>query len=498
MRANALVVFAGMCLSMALGVGFQSFFAARLGTSQVADAFYIGATLPTIIAVAVVGSAANALVKHAVTYPQLLDIRDPNSVSRRLLLWSALPALVVLVVGLALAYFGGGGLHHNVGIFLALTSPITVVAAVASCGSVIALARGRFVLGTWGPAMNGIGLLASAVVLAPGGLSIWKLALAVDCGYVVQLFFVLPLLMTSRRTGTSPPVDEVAVVAMGALVVLIGASLVYKSQPLVERVVGAAVGHGVPAALGYADKITQGFTQLAVFGFALASLPGLAQVLRDREHVEAERQVSFALATTAASTAAVLAFAASSAPDLVRVLYERGAFGVHAARTTEALVYFALPTVVFGALAGPLVTLNYAAGRVSFVVRVGLLGFVVGGLGTVLLSYAVGYRGIVLGTAAGAFVTFFIFARTVGAVLDGWSWRTYARMYGVRLLAVFAALATCAFACRQLLTVPQSSSAEQLAVLALRLAVLVGVGFVGGLLFRQGDDVRRISFSRAS
>jgi putative peptidoglycan lipid II flippase len=281
--------------------------------------------------------------------------------------------------------------------------------------------------------------------------------------------------------------------------VLIGASLVYKSQPLVERLVGAAVGHGVPAALGYADKITQGFTQLAVFGFALASLPRLAQVLRDRDHVEAERQVRFALATTTASTAAVLAFALSSAPDLVRVLYERGAFGVEAARTTEALVYLALPTVVFGALAGPLVTLNYAAGRVSFVVRVGLGGFVIGGAGTVLLAYAIGYRGIVLGTAMGAFVTFVIFARKIGFVLNGWSWSRYLQVYGLRLVVVAAALATCSIAIREVLVVPHSSSAAtQLGVLALRLAALVGIGFVGGLSFRQSDEIGRVSVSRAS
>jgi peptidoglycan biosynthesis protein MviN/MurJ (putative lipid II flippase) len=189
----------------------------------------------------------------------------------------------------------------------------------------------------------------------------------------------------------------------------------------------------------------------------------------------------------------------SSAPDLVRVLYERGAFGAHAASTTQALVYFALPTVAFGALAGPLVTLNYAAGRVPFVVRVGLFGFVIGGLSTVLLAHIIGYRGIVLGTATGASLTFVVFAGTVNSVLDGWSWRGYFRAYGSRLLVVVAALGICALAIREALPVPHSSSsAAQLAVLALRLSVFVGIGFVGGLMFRQAEDVPRISVSGAS
>src|SRR5690242_699545 len=58
---KAVIVFSGMCWSMIVGVAFQSFLADRLGTGRSADAYYLGATVPTLIATALLGAAPNAL-----------------------------------------------------------------------------------------------------------------------------------------------------------------------------------------------------------------------------------------------------------------------------------------------------------------------------------------------------------------------------------------------------------------------------------------------------
>ena len=82
-----------------------------------------------------------------------------------------------------------------------------------------------------------------------------------------------------------------------------------------ERVVGAGVGEGVPAALGYADKIVQGLTQLAVFGFALASLPSFAREMAAGDHFGASTRLRATFTATLTATIAVLAFGLTSSDE---------------------------------------------------------------------------------------------------------------------------------------------------------------------------------------
>ncbi len=431
LQRKSLVIFVGTSLSIGVGVLFQSYLAAHIGTGQEADVFYLGTTLPTLLATAILGSASSALIRFATESPRLFALRESGSLPRKL---AAIAGFFSLGMGAAAAGMWldvipvySADVRHGVAEFLLITTLVPPLAMVAGSGAVLGLSRYRFVVGTYGGAVNGVGLFAATLALSPVGLKAPELGIAVDIGYIAQALFVSSVLRSASGAADIPRPEAASVArkATVAFLFLMVASAIYKSQPVVERTVGAAVGAGIPAALGYEDKITSALMLLAAFGFAMAALPSLSLLLSKGDTRSAARHVRTALIATSASTVAAVAFGAVAAGDLVRVLYERGAFGPHAATVTRTLILFALPSIVFGALAGPIVSVAYAAGRIQHVARTGVVGFAVGTATTIALAATVGYRGIVLGTAAGFAFTFVVFAARIGTILPEWSWREF-------------------------------------------------------------------------
>ena len=475
------IVFCGLSLSIGLGIVLQAYLAEHLGTSRLADVFFLGTALPTLIATATLGSTSNALIGYATESPRTLDPRIGGSTGRVLLLASLAVSAAVAGVGLlflsgALRYSSDAA-SRDLAMFLLLTSPVPVLVTGAALGSVLALAARQFVRATWGGAVNGMGLLAIVATFGLGDLTSAKLALAVDLGYLAQLLFVLPaLLRVDSLAATLDPAISRA--ATRGVFLLLGAAAVYKSQPLVERAAGTVVGSGVPAALGYADKIVQGFTLLAVFGFALASLPALSQDMAAGDHARATDKLRATFTATFTATLAVLAFAITSSGDIVRVLYEHGSFSAASGSLTQTLITFALPCVFFGALSSPLVAVVYANKRVGEVVRIGIQAFALGTTTTLVLAYAVGARGIVVGTGVGFAYSFARFAGRMRASLPDWSWRTYVADYYPRALATLGAVLV-SMAVMWSVPIPQSAptSVELLLIGArLLLAALAAFG----------------------
>jgi putative peptidoglycan lipid II flippase len=486
---QSVVVFAGLAFSIALGIAAQSYLASQLGTSTLADVFYLGTAVPTLMATALLGSTSNALIRYATDTPSVLDPRSSGSTGRRLFQIAASFSGILAALGVALwaglVQYDSSSVSGGLGRFLLVSSPVPVLIGAAALGSVIALARKEFVRASWGGAVNGACLVIAIVVMgeAFGGLSPTRLALAVDIGYIGQLLFVTKAFRHLKGDGV-PPTGDITKVATRGVLLLLASSAVYKSQPLVERSVGASLETGVPAALGYADKITTGLMQLAVFGFAVAALPSLSQELASRDFAGAAARLRAALYGTATATMIVVAFALSSAGDMVRILYEHGNFSATSAQLTEQLVRWALPSIAFGALASPLVAVAYANKKVREVVGIGLLGFVSGTTATILFASWFGPEGIVAGTGVGYALTFLAFAARVKTTLRDWSWSTFFGDFWVTGVLVAAALVPAFFLAR---LVPLDGTDQVMYLLPLigvRLGISAAAG-VGALLVAQ-------------
>lgn len=434
MFGRSSIVFAGTIFSMLLGLALQVFLASRLGASQVADVFYLGSTLPSVFAVAILSSSSNGLIRVAVEDPPSLNLGSGRNAARTLLICGLVGTFIFVLAATTCLRFDELGLiqdlgGRSLGWFLLIVSPVPVLVATASIGAVVALSEERMLLATWGGAVNGLGLLVSVLWLSGGQPSTVDLAVGVDIGYLCQLALVASQL--KPRQGGHSIGDKRLRQAKTGVLFLFAASLFYKAQPLIERFVGSMLGEGIPALLGYVDKVAQGYSQCAVFGFAVASLPLLSKHMAGGDDRGASKSLGQSLAGTAMVTALVVPVAVATALQVIQVLYGRGKFGQDDVELATHLLQFSSISVAFGALAAPLVASLYASGKVRSVVSIGIQGFAVSVVGTSLLAWLLGPNGVVLGSASGFGYTFIRFALMLEHEFGFWSWNEWWNRHGL-------------------------------------------------------------------
>lgn len=493
MFGRSSVVFGGNVLSMLLGLVLQIFLASRLGASEVADVFYLGSTLPSVFAVAILSSSYNGLIRVAVEDPASLNLGTERNAARMLLMCGLIGTFILAMVAVTCLRFDDLGLIQDLGgssfaWFLLIVSPVPLLVSIASIGAVVALSEERMLLATWGGAVNGLGLLVSVLWLSGGHPSTVELAVGVDIGYLSQLALVATQLRP-RQGGHSVGEKRLQQAKTGVLF-LFAASLFYKAQPLIERFVGSMLGDGIPALLGYVDKVAQGYSQFAVFGFALASLPLLSKHMAGGNDQGASKSLGQSLAGTAMVTALVVPTAVATASEVIQIVYGRGQFGQSDVELATQLLQFSSISVALGALASPLVASLYASGRVRLVVWIGIQGFVVSVVGTSLLAWLLGPNGVVLGSASGFGYTFIRFALVLESELGFWSWKEWWNRHG-RLVTGGALGAVLAGAVALLAPWPDSQSMLENAVVAIWKTATVAFGWLLGLLGGKALATRR-------
>lgn len=392
---------------------------------------------------------------------------------------------MIAIIGLAFVAAGDEGFLGNsggepLGSFLLAVSLVPILVSLSAIGAVSALGKEKMLLATWGYAVNGAGLLAAVVLLSSGQEpTTMILAIGINVGYLCQLALVGSQL--SWRPDYEVPDRVTSKLATRGVLILFLASLFYKAQPLIERSVGAVLGNGIPATLGYVDKVTQGFTQCAVFGFAIASLPLLSRHMASGDDHRAGLGLGKSVAGTAAVTVLVCSIALATAGRVVELLYGRGAFDPGDVQLATDLLRISVLSVFFGALAAPLVASFYAGNRITTVIWVGLQGFLVSIIGTSVLAWLIGAQGIVLGTACGFAYTFLCFAFLAQTTLDFWTWGVWWTRFRSYVLGALAGAGLGAGLAAVIPWPDVDANAAQLVVLALMVAV-ISSGWLLGLL----------------
>jgi putative peptidoglycan lipid II flippase len=203
--------------------------------------------------------------------------------------------------------------------------------------------------------------------------------------------------------------DKVALLIKRILPVVFGASL-YQVNLLIGTVLATYVSDGAVSYLYYADRVTQ--LPLGVVGVAVgtALLPLLARQLKAGENAAAQnsqnRGLEFALLLTLPAAAACLVI-----PDeIIRVLFERGAFGAEAtAATASALFAYAtgLPAYVLIRVLAPGF---YAREDTSTPVRVAIAAMVVNIVLMLVLMKPMGHVGIALAASVSAWLNTLLLA----------------------------------------------------------------------------------------
>jgi len=310
--------------------------------------------------------------------------------------------------------------------FLRLTSPVVLLATCSAVGQSIALFRHAFARAASGPVLNGIGLLAITRIGSSGHPSVGRLGLAVLGGYAAQCLWMVPELAHIRGRWSRGRSDFDRS-SSGRILSVVGipleASLLYKSQPIVERLIASTLAPGSAATLGYSAKLAQGLVTLSTFGLATVAMPRYSESLAWGRREEAAGTLAVVFGITYALSVLVVGALATSAPVVVRLVFGRGDMSFASERDIVLVLLAYIPWILGGSLAGPLVGIYYAENRQRWVAAIGAVGIALGAVASFGLSRAIGSSGVVLGSGIGSAFPLIAFAHQLKRHLPSWSWR---------------------------------------------------------------------------
>jgi putative peptidoglycan lipid II flippase len=256
------------------------------------------------------------------------------------------------------------------------------------------------------------GVYAAALGLAVGGC----LTVAVQAGPFLRRSSLRHLRWISARTAT---------LALAGILPVAMYTFGRQAQVYVERYYGSGLHPGAISALSYAEKIAQIPVQAATM-LAVVSFPLLAKQAAAGRAGELRRAAERDLRMVAFLILPAVGMLVALAPQIVSVLFQRGAFGEDQVRVTAtALRVYSLGLPGQTVLVVTVVCLSSLAPAGWSLARAALAGLVLTVLADALLVHPLGIAGLALGNAIGVTVTA---AAAIAAL-----WRRMPRLAVLRL-----------------------------------------------------------------
>lgn len=346
---TALLSAAGSALGLLRDLLLARYFGANQGT----DAFLVAWTVPETAAPLLIEDAMAFLMVPA--FSLALVLRDesrqtPDQV--RQLTRSTLPALLLALSGLSLATaLGAPVLVHLLAPGLA--DPSLAV----TCTRVTAFTILPFgVAGYLGSALRahhrftapaGIYIAYNAGILAVlvgchGLLGVRAAAVGVALGSLLMAAlligpFARRLDTPGRRTGLPAGPGQSLVLMPMALLPVAAFTLTRQAQVFIERYLGSRLPPGTISHLNYAAKVSQLAMTTALL-IVTVTFPTVARALAAGDLTAARDRVEKDLGQVAAVVLAGTAFLLASAPSVIGLLFQRGAFGPQDTAATAAVI----------------------------------------------------------------------------------------------------------------------------------------------------------------
>ncbi|OKK02779.1 hypothetical protein AMK26_24705 [Streptomyces sp. CB03234] len=257
-----------------------------------------------------------------------------------------------------------------------LTATCLLSFALAGYCSAALRAHGRFLAPAAVYVAYNSGIIAAVVLLGPGEWGVRAAAAGVASGGVLMVLVQAPVLWRQLRTpvtvapkreGTAPRI------VLAALAPVIVFAVSRQSQVLVERFLAAPLPAGAISHLNYAQKVAQLPMVLSLM-LCTVSFPVVARALaagdKDTARRRAERDLLLAGVIVLVGAATVVA----AAPQIVHVLFQRGAFdGADTAATAAVMRVYALG-LLGQTLVGALVRCYFSASRPLWYPAAAMLG----------------------------------------------------------------------------------------------------------------------------
>ncbi len=351
--------------SRVLGFVRDVMIAAALGTGPVADAFFVAFRLPNLFRrlfaegafnPAFVPLYAKSLEGEGETAARGFASEAMSALVFALLVLTALVEILMpaIMLGYAPGFIRDPDKFDLTVVLTRITFPYLILVVLLALYSGVLNARGRFAAAAFAPALLNVVFIAALLVVFVAGLAESPgaglvLAWATIAGGVAQLALVL---WAAGRDGAhlrlhwprwTPRLRRLAGLALPGLL----AGGVTQINIVVGTII-ASLQAGAVSLLYFADRVYQ--LPLGIVGIAIgiALLPELSRLLRagriDLVDDRQNRATEFALALTLPASVALIVLA----EPIIRVLFERGAFGPEdTAGSAAALVAFAVGLPAF-------------------------------------------------------------------------------------------------------------------------------------------------------
>ncbi|MFI1013843.1 murein biosynthesis integral membrane protein MurJ [Streptomyces sp. NPDC020965] len=367
------------CLTVAgalLGLVRDQTIARLYGASTDSDAFLIAWTVPEMAATLLIEDAMALLLvpafSHAVarratageavrelvaaTFPRLFTV-----------LACATGLLIVFApwfVGLIAPGFADPGLAVDC---TRLTALAVLTYGIAGYFSAALRAHGHFLSPAGVYVASNVGIIATTLVLH----SLWGVraaAAGVAVGGLLMVLSQLPTFVrqvlrarpTVRRLPRQRNRTDLLGFAVLAPIVLFAVSR--QSQVLVERFLASALPGGAISHLNYAQKVAQMPMVLSLM-FCTVTFPVVAKAMADGDRERARRRVENDLALAGMVVLVGTALIVGHAPQLIEVLFERGAFDAQDTETTATVMRVYAVGLLGHTLVGALGRPFFSAGR---------------------------------------------------------------------------------------------------------------------------------------
>jgi len=328
--------------------------AAWFGTNVSLDAYLIALAIPLFVTTVIAGSFNSALV------PTYISVRHSNrDEAARLLASITMLAAIILAMTSAVLLLAGPFL---VRVFAAKCGPeeLRIIQDLFPYMLPIVLANGmsvllggilnandRFALPAITPALASLVPL-SAYALPPEYRSIKYIAIATIAGYVAETVVLCASVvkqgvLAPSFAGTSNATSAV----LRAYAPMFAGMLVSCASPVIDQFMASRLGEGAVATLSFAGKVPSFVMALCAGAVGAAVLPFFSRLAADSDWDGIRAAVRVWAALIIVATIPVVVLCELIAPTLIRLLFERGAFGPHDTAATVPVFRAFLPQIPF-------------------------------------------------------------------------------------------------------------------------------------------------------
>ncbi|MET3984012.1 lipid II flippase MurJ [Streptomyces sp. PvR034] len=469
--AKAAAVTAGLTAAGAVFGLFRDQTIAHLfGAGHDSDAFLISWTVPEMastlliedaMALLMVPAFSQALARRAATRTGLTRKQARAQDPVRLLVGATLPRLAVLLAAVAcvlvvaaplvVAVLAPGLPDPELAIQCTRLTALTVLSfGIAGYFSAALRAHRSFVPPAAIYVAYNVGIIGGMLALH----AVWGVraaAAGVAVGGFLMVLVQLPAFI--RHVGFGPPRakgasrrqqgrDRPTLIAFGVIAPVIFFAVFRQSQVLVERFLAASLPPGAISHLNYAQKVAQMPMVLSLM-ICTVTFPVVAQAMAGGEREKARRRVEQDLALASLAVLMGTALVIGYAPQIIQVLFERGAFTHQDTLATASVMRVygigLLGHCLVGALSRPFFSTARPTWFPALAMGAGLLVNIVAG------AFAVGWwgtYGIAAANAAGISTTAALLLTGLGSRIVAIQVRRVATSIGRLAVAAAAACGT--------------------------------------------------------